>query len=543
MKTQSFNPSETSQPVKADEVNPEVSTHSAAPVLISVVMPCLNEATTVGACIERAHQGCQRALGQRSEERGLESQDAGGYEIIIADNGSTDASAFESLSRGAKVVDVLDRGYGAALQGGIAAAQGKYIVMADCDGSYDFLEIPRFLEKLEEGHDLVMGNRFSGQIIDGAMPWLHRAVGNPLLSGIGRLLSRAPCRDFHCGLRAFDRQAIVDLQLQSPGMEYASELVIRSAQSKLRIAEFPIVLHPDGREGSPHLRTFRDGARHLCLMLKCFFTKPRSAKRASQPVWFGKNAGFQMACGLIVALSIFLLTFLRPKNDVDVPQLDRPIPPGESISASAESFFSGAAAEVGGRIEFFYAVHDGKDHEGHELRSVATTYRGRAERTYELSESSLDFGEVNGDQDLTRTIAIRSLDPAAPIVIEGVESPHHDIQFDDISAGQFAFRLTPSEDSSTGDFGNRRATIIVKTSCIARPVARIPVHWRFMPDFRIEPKLLSVRANADEVKKLEIISKRPATIEVVQSPAGCRVASTGEQEPSTNIELIFNCKV
>jgi glycosyltransferase involved in cell wall biosynthesis len=170
------------------------------------------------------------------------------------------------------VVHVERKGYGAALLGGISAARGKYVVMGDSDCSYDFGEVPRFLGKLEEGYDLVMGNRFAGGILPGAMPWHHRYIGNPILSGLGRLLYRTPCRDWHCGLRSFDREKIQALNLKAPGMEFASEMVIRASQGKLRLGEIPIHLHPDGRLGPPHLRSIRDGIRHLRLLLLCLLT-------------------------------------------------------------------------------------------------------------------------------------------------------------------------------------------------------------------------------------------------------------------------------
>ena len=236
---------------------------------LSVVMPCLNEARTLPGCIESALAGIRAA--------GLPA------EILIADNGSTDGSQVlvgeiaAQLERtassaeqphviGLRVVDVPERGYGAALRGGIAAARGKYVLMADADGSYDFGEIPRFVEKLDAGYDLVMGNRFTGGILPGAMPWHHRYIGNPLLSGLGRILYRTPCRDWHCGLRAFDREKINALHLASTGMEFATEMVIRAQQDNLRITEIPITLHPDGRDRRPHLRSFRDGMRHLRLL-------------------------------------------------------------------------------------------------------------------------------------------------------------------------------------------------------------------------------------------------------------------------------------
>ena len=244
-------------------------------VLVSVVMPCLNEARTVEACIKQARAGCEvlksvKTSGERILSQSRESIASGfesAYEIIIADNGSSDGSQEIAKRAGAKVVSISQRGYGAALLGGIAAARGKYIVMGDADCSYDFGEVPRFIAKLEEGFDLVMGNRFAGEIKPGAMPWHHRYIGNPVLSSIGRSLYRTPCRDWHCGLRAFDREKFLALGLVCSGMEFASEMVILASQGNLRISEIPIKLYPDGRERPPHLRSVRDGLRHLKLML------------------------------------------------------------------------------------------------------------------------------------------------------------------------------------------------------------------------------------------------------------------------------------
>lgn len=242
--------------------------------LVTVLMPCLNESRTLEACIQQAHAGCRKALAAQalttSESWGQSISRASSYEILVADNGSTDGSREIAIKNGAKVVNVEQKGYGAALLGGIAAARGKYVVMGDSDCSYDFGEIPRFLDRLKDGYDLVLGNRFAGKIESGAMPWLHRYIGNPLLTGLGRLLFRTPCRDWHCGLRAFDRAKIEKLGLRSPGMEFASEMVLRASQEKLSAGEIPIVLHPDGRVGAGHLRSFRDGWRHLSLILAAF---------------------------------------------------------------------------------------------------------------------------------------------------------------------------------------------------------------------------------------------------------------------------------
>jgi hypothetical protein len=220
---------------------------------LSIVMPCLNEIRTLGGCIKEAMEAMEAA--------GLNG------EVVIADNGSTDGSRELAASLGARVVDVAQRGYGSALRGGIAACRGEFVVMGDCDGSYDFTHVPRIVEKLREGYDLVMGNRFLGGIQREAMPWKHRYIGNPVLSGMGRLLFRCPAGDFHCGLRGFRRDVVNQLGLNTTGMEFASEMVIKAQLGGFKIAEVPTVLRPDGRDRPPHLRSFRDGWRHLRFML------------------------------------------------------------------------------------------------------------------------------------------------------------------------------------------------------------------------------------------------------------------------------------
>jgi glycosyltransferase involved in cell wall biosynthesis len=220
---------------------------------LSIVMPCLNEARTVGRCVDLALQS-------------LKSMGVPG-EVVVADNGSTDGSQEIAVRHGARVIAVQRRGYGSALQAGIAAAHGKYIVMGDADDSYDFGRLEPFVEKLRGGHDLVMGNRFQGGIQPGAMPWLHRYIGNPVLSGILNLFFHSPIRDAHCGLRAFRKDAYDRLGLTTTGMEFASEMVVKACLQRQKIAEVPTILRPDGRDRPPHLRSFRDGWRHLRFML------------------------------------------------------------------------------------------------------------------------------------------------------------------------------------------------------------------------------------------------------------------------------------
>ena len=247
--------------------------------LVSVVIPCLDEARTIGSCIRSAREG----LGELSGE------------VLVADNGSRDGSAQVARDLGALVVDVAERGYGSALRGGIAAAQGEYIVIGDGDESYDFHDIGRFVAKLNEGYDLVLGNRFRGGIAKDAMPWLHKYVGNPVLSTLGRLLFNSNVGDFHCGLRAFRREKIRDLQLRSSGMEFATEMVARAELRGLRLTELPTTLQRDGRNRRPHLNTWRDGWRHLRLML------------VLSPRWVFCFPGIVMVlCSLILTIRLLL---------------------------------------------------------------------------------------------------------------------------------------------------------------------------------------------------------------------------------------------
>lgn len=222
-------------------------------IQLSIVMPCLNEAKTLAACIRRAHQY-------------LAAANISG-EVVVADNGSIDGSQSIAIAAGARVVAVEHRGYGAALSGGIAAARGQFVIMGDADESYDFGQLDVFVEQLRNGADLVMGNRFAGGISPGAMPLLHRYLGNPVLSFVGRAFFKVRIRDFHCGLRGFNREAILKLGLNATGMEFASEMVVKAALAGLRIAEVPTTLSRDGRDRPPHLRTWRDGWRHLRFLL------------------------------------------------------------------------------------------------------------------------------------------------------------------------------------------------------------------------------------------------------------------------------------
>ena len=220
---------------------------------VSIVLPCLNEAETLAACISKAQKSLN-LLGIKGE-------------VLIADNGSTDASREIARELNARVVDVPLKGYGSALWAGFREAKGKFIIMADADDSYALDKINPFVDDLRRGSDLVMGNRFAGTIHQGAMPWLHKFIGNPVLSFVGRILFRTKIRDFHCGMRGMNRERILALDLRTSGMEFASELVVKAIFAQYTITEVPTDLHPDGRSRAPHLRTWRDGWRHLRFLL------------------------------------------------------------------------------------------------------------------------------------------------------------------------------------------------------------------------------------------------------------------------------------
>jgi glycosyltransferase involved in cell wall biosynthesis len=256
----------------------------AEPVELTILMPCLNEAETLARCIESARRGIQRA-GVRGE-------------ILIADNGSTDGSPAIAEKSGARVVAVAEKGYGSALRGGIQAASGRWILMGDADDSYDFSEADRFVKKFQEGFELVMGCRLpvgGGTISPGAMPWKNRWLGNPVLSFVGRLFFKCPAHDFHCGLRGFTRAAFAKMDLQTTGMEFASEMVIKSTFKRLNITEVPVTLRPDGRSRPPHLKPWRDGWRHLRFML------------LFSPRWLFLAPGILLsALGVVVAAALSL---------------------------------------------------------------------------------------------------------------------------------------------------------------------------------------------------------------------------------------------
>jgi glycosyltransferase involved in cell wall biosynthesis len=254
---------------------------------LTILMPCLNEAETIAACINKAKDYLDRS--------GVHG------EVLIADNGSTDGSQQIARSLGARVVNVRSRGYGAALLGGIAKARGTFVIMGDADDSYDFSALDNFVQQLRAGNDLVVGNRFKGGIAPGAMPFLHRHLGNPVLTLVGRLFFKVPLGDFHCGLRGFRTQTMRDLGLRTTGMEFASEMIVRSGLVGLRISETPTTLKPDGRSRPPHLKTWRDGWRHLKFLL------------VYSPMWLFIIPGATfLALGMVLALTLSTGAFKIP---------------------------------------------------------------------------------------------------------------------------------------------------------------------------------------------------------------------------------------
>ena len=252
-------------------------------MFLTILIPCLNEAETLATVVSKSFYSIQLS--------GLSG------EVIVADNGSTDGSQKIATDAGAKVVDVPVKGYGAALRAGISAASGNFIIMGDADDSYALENLTLFITKLTQGYDLVMGDRFAGGIEKGAMPWLHKYLGNPVLSFLGRLFFKAPINDFHCGLRGFNKKSIQKLKLSSNGMEFASEMVVKASLNKLKIAEVPTILRQDGRSRKPHLRTWRDGFRHLVFLL------------AASPRWLFLYPGISL---LALGLLGMLITLAGP---------------------------------------------------------------------------------------------------------------------------------------------------------------------------------------------------------------------------------------
>lgn len=280
---------------------------------LTILMPCLNEELTLGTCIKKAQQF-------------LEKHQIQG-EIVIGDNGSTDNSIEIAQSLGARVVNIPQKGYGSALIGGIHAAKGKYIIMGDSDDSYDFSNLMPYVEQLRKGYDLVMGNRFKGGIEEGAMPFLHKYLGNPVLSFIGRLFFKTNIKDFHCGLRGFNRERMLSINLECPGMEFASEMVVKSILNDFKVTEVPTTLSKDGRDRPPHLNTWRDGWRHLRFLL------------LYSPAWLFLYPGlFLFVAGLLITITLLIKPVQFLGVELDIHTL----------------VYSGASIFVGFQLLFFF---------------------------------------------------------------------------------------------------------------------------------------------------------------------------------------------
>lgn len=288
------------------------------PIEVTIVMPCLNEAETLATCVDHAMAALR--------ENGISG------EVIVGDNGSTDGSQAIAAAHGARVVDVPARGYGAALNAAITAARGRFVLMGDADDSYDFAHLPRFLAELRNGADLVMGNRFLGGIGPGAMPALHRYLGNPVLSKLGRLLFHAQIGDFHCGMRAFSREAYDRLALRTTGMEFASEMIVKASLLKQKIVEVPTTLKKDGRSRPPHLKTWTDGWRHLRFLLMY------------SPRWLFMFPGLSLMIGGF-ALMAWLLPAERPLGYVNLG-VDTLAYAAAAVLLGFQLVFFGVAAKV-----------------------------------------------------------------------------------------------------------------------------------------------------------------------------------------------------
>ena len=366
---------------------------------VSVVIPCLNEADTLETCIQKA----SRSL----SEAGIR------HEIIVADNGSTDASPQIAQKNGARVVAISARGYGAALMGGIEAAQGPYIIMGDADDSYDFLECPKFVRELRKGNDLVQGCRLpsgGGTVLPGAMPWSHRWIGNPLFSYLARRWFSAPIHDIYCGLRAFTKACYCKLDMRCTGMEFATEMIVKASLQKVQFSEVPISLHPDGRKAhAPHLKTIRDGWRTLRLLLMC------------SPHWLF----------VIPGLALMLAGALGYALVLGGIRVGSATPDAHTLLFSSAIFLCGYLAVSFSFIMKTFALREGWqknspllgrifewfDLERGLLAGLACTLAGLALMTWALVQwAQVDFGEL--DYRSTMRIAI----PGATLLTLGVQT-------------------------------------------------------------------------------------------------------------------------
>ena len=374
--------------------NNEESTNSmrSTQVELTVLMPCLDEAETLELCIQKALTF-------------MKEHDISG-EVLIADNGSTDGSQQIAKKAGARVVKVSERGYGAALIGGLEAAQGKYVIMGDADDSYDFSNLMPFVERLRAGDDLVMGNRFKGGIEKGAMPLLNRYLGNPVLSGIARIFFKSPIGDFHCGLRGYNAKRMRELDLRTTGMEYASEMVVQATIHGYTVSEVPTTLSPDGRSRPPHLRRWRDGWRHLKFLL------------AHSPSWLFLYPGLLLiVIGFVLGAAIVASPLYLFGAELDINTL----------------LYSAAMIVVGFNLTFFHIFTQLYAHQARFIKAEKDIWPKLTAETCALSGLSLisagvaltvlafalwgynDFGELVPERFMRITI------PAMTMILVGVQ--------------------------------------------------------------------------------------------------------------------------
>lgn len=363
---------------------------------LSLVMPCLNEAETLAICIQKAQMffDTEKVIG----------------EVVIADNGSTDGSQMIAKKLNARIINVKEKGYGSALRGGIEAAKGKYVIIGDADDSYDFNNLLPFLYRLRNGFDLVMGNRFKGGIKKGAMPFLHRYLGNPVLSFIGRLFFKTDIGDFHCGLRGFSKAAYNKMQLRTVGMEFASEMVVKASLMKLKITEVPTILSPDGRTRPPHLNTWSDGWRHLRFLI------------LYSPKWLFLNPGIML---MIIG---FISSFALIKNPITINSITFDV---HTLLYTSVSFLIGFQLVLFYGLTKVYTVENGflpKSNKYNKLFQILNLEKGLiigfvlvivgiALSIYSYANwKSLDYSAISGNN------ILRTVIPAITTILVGVQT-------------------------------------------------------------------------------------------------------------------------
>lgn len=510
---------------------------SARP-LLSIVMPCLNEERTLDRCISAAQHGIEMA--------GVSG------EVIIADNGSTDSSTTIALRKQVRLVHVTRKGYGAALKAGIAAAEGAWVLIGDADDSYDFEEIPKFVLKLNEGYDLVVGNRFKGGILPGAMPWHHRYIGNPVLSGLGRLLFPSNCGDYHCGLRAFCKSSISSLSLSCDGMEFASEMIALASLKGLSITEIPVILRPDGRDRKPHLRSFRDGLRHLLTLTYIAANRKRvkteiiTKRQCSVPsIWtvfiFCSLAvmGCSSQTGVFIDPSdvttkqmkvdeTYIHTFTVHNHLSDPINIESITPSCRCISLKVLEGDPQLPIEYDGHLTLQASV---KVFGGSAIQRGSVTITGRSQQDiFELntkfaipveakvsvSPESFNFGSSENEMTKAHSLDIVFSKEDTPPKVYKATTSSKEIELLETKANAVIFRLKRS-DFDTGR--DRKEYIYLEAG--ESPVTKIavPVSWRQESDVSYSPKLIAI-VKPEKPHNVTIESRRPVKISAVNIPEG-----------------------